>query len=59
MNMVKKRLEVYLALAVLCGLTAALVGPGAGLWTFVQIVAVVELIYWTGRRHRRAPAQHF
>jgi len=46
MNKLGERVLIYTALAALCALTAAVVGTGAGLWSFVQVVAVIEFIYW-------------
>ncbi|TDG13948.1 hypothetical protein E2F43_10650 [Seongchinamella unica] len=46
MSKLGERFLIYAALAVLCALTAAVVGTAAGLWSFVQIVAVIEIIYW-------------
>jgi hypothetical protein len=48
MKTLKLRLLIYSALLVLCGVAGSLVGFGAALWTFVQIVAVIELIHWLG-----------
>ncbi len=59
MERLKERFFIYTALAMLCALTAAIVGATAGLWSFVQIVAVVELIYWTARPSAKGPASNF
>lgn len=44
-----ERLLIYLALAVLCVMTASFAGAAAGFWSFVQVTAVIELIYWIAR----------
>ena len=46
MNKLGERFLIYAALGLLCVLTGAVVGTAAGLWSFVQIVAVIEFIYW-------------
>lgn len=57
MGKLKERILIYAALAVLCTVTAAIVGAAAGLWSFVQIVAVVELINWTAQPDQKRPAK--
>ena len=49
MNKLGERLLIYIALAVLCGMTAAFAGTAAALWSFAQVAAVIELIYWIAR----------
>ncbi len=49
MNKLGERFLIYTALALLCVITAAVVGTAAGLWSFVQVVAVIEFIYWIAR----------
>lgn len=46
MNKLGERFLIYGTLAALCALTAVVVDRAAGLWSFVQVVAVIELIYW-------------
>mgnify|MGYP001825165190 CR=1 FL=1 len=46
MNKLGERFLIYTALAVLCATTAAFAGTVAALWSFFQVVAVIELIYW-------------
>ncbi len=46
MGKLSERLLVYTALAVLCGMTVTFAGAAAAIWSFLQIVAVIELIYW-------------
>ena len=48
MNSTDERVFVYLALLLLSALVGAGIGLMAGLWSFLQIVAVVELTYWLG-----------
>ena len=49
MNRFSERLVIYAALIVLCALTAAFVGTAAGVWSFFQVVAVIEFIYWMAK----------
>ena len=46
MNKLGERFLIYTALAVLCSMTAAFAGAAAAIWSFLQVVAVIELIYW-------------
>jgi len=48
MNTMGERIFVYSALVVLCVVLSALLGLPAGIWSLLQIVAVVEFIYWLG-----------
>ena len=57
MNKASKRIPIYIALAALCALTSAAVGTAAGLWSFVQVVAVIELIYWIAGPAGKPPAE--
>ena len=43
-----ERFLIYAALLILCSTTSVFVGLVAGLWSFVQIVAVIEFVYWIG-----------
>jgi hypothetical protein len=56
MNKWSERLLIYMALAVLCAMTATFAGGAAAFWSFVQVAAVIELIYWIARPegHRTA-----
>ncbi len=44
-----QRIVIYTALALLCALTASVVGSAAGALSFVQVVAVIEFIGWLAR----------
>jgi hypothetical protein len=46
MDKIGERLLVYIALLVICTGAGAMLGLSAGLWTFVQVAAVVEVTYW-------------
>lgn len=46
MKKLGERVLIYTALAVLCLMTATFAGTVAAIWSFVQVVAVIELIYW-------------
>ncbi|RLA56685.1 MAG: hypothetical protein DRQ98_01415 [Gammaproteobacteria bacterium] len=48
MNTQDERFFLYSALLILCCTASIFVGLVAGLWSFVQIVAVIELMYWIG-----------
>jgi len=50
MDTLNERFFIYSALLILCSTISVLVGLAAGLWSFVQIAAVVELMYWIGTR---------
>ena len=52
-----ERLLIYPALAVLCMMTATFAGAAAGFWSFVQVTAVIELIYWIARPAVRTAAR--
>ena len=49
MNKWGERFLIYTALAVLCVMTAAFAGSAAAFWSFLQVAAVIELIYWIAR----------
>ena len=57
MNKLGERFLIYTALAVLCALTGAVVGSAAGLWSFVQVVAVIEFIYWIASPMGKTPVK--
>jgi hypothetical protein len=46
MDNLEERFLMYSALLVLCGTLSIFVGPTAGVWTFIQIATVIEIIYW-------------
>jgi len=48
MGTLDERFLIYSALLILCSTTGVFVGLAAGLWSFVQIAAVIEFIYWIG-----------
>jgi hypothetical protein len=55
MNKMGERFLIYTALSVLCVLTAAFAGSAAAFWSFVQVVAVIELIYWLAQPVAKSP----
>ena len=57
MNKWGERFLIYAALAVLCGMTAAFAGTAAAVWSFVQVAAVIELIYWIARPAAKTAAK--
>jgi hypothetical protein len=59
MNKLSEKFLVYTALVVLCVLAAAFTGTAAAIWSFVQIVAVIELIYWIASPTENDAARHW
>ncbi|GHD20110.1 hypothetical protein GCM10007052_29080 [Halioglobus japonicus] len=57
MNKWGERFVIYTALAVLCGMTAAFAGTAAALWSFLQVLAVIELIYWIAQPATKSQAK--
>ncbi len=57
MNKLGERFLIYTGLALLCVMTAAFAGTAAGFWSFIQVVAVIELIYWIARPAVKTPSQ--
>jgi hypothetical protein len=47
-NILDERLVIYSALALLCSVASVFLGMAAGLWSFFQIAAVIELLCWIG-----------
>ena len=48
MNILDERFVIYTALVLLCSIASVFLGMAAGLWSFLQIAAVIELLYWVG-----------
>ena len=48
MDRLDERFLIYTALATVCAFVSTFSSLGAGLWSFLQAVAVIELIYWVG-----------
>jgi hypothetical protein len=48
MKTMEERFLIYTALLLLCATSAVFVGAVAALWSFVQIVAVIELVFLVG-----------
>ena len=48
MDTLDERFLIYAALLILCSAASVFVGLAAGLWSFVQIAAVIEFMYWIG-----------
>ena len=55
MDTLDERFLVYAALLILCSTASVFVGLAAGLWSFIQIVAVIEFLYWIGTRNGDSP----
>jgi hypothetical protein len=45
MKTLELRITIYAALGLLCSAVGALAGPVAAIWSFVQMAAVIELLY--------------
>jgi hypothetical protein len=45
MNTTELRITIYAALGLLCSAVSALAGPATAFWSFVQMVAAIELLY--------------
>ena len=48
MDTLDERFLIYSALLILCGVASVFLGLAAGLWSFLQIVAMIEFMYWIG-----------
>ena len=52
MGTLEERFLIYTALAILCCTAGAFLGAAAGIYTFMQIAAVIEVTYWLGSPSR-------
>lgn len=43
-----QRMFIYAALAIVCSALSVFLGMAAVAWSFLHIVAVIELTYWIG-----------
>ena len=59
MTRLEERMLVYTALVILCSTAGAFLGLAAGLYTFMQIAAVIEFVYWFGSSRRMKPRRRF
>ena len=59
MNKLEQRVLIYTALSLLCGMAAIFLGAAAGIYTFMQIAAVIEFIYWFGSSRRLRARRRF
>ncbi|MBT4521962.1 MAG: hypothetical protein HOC23_18340 [Halieaceae bacterium] len=48
MSTLDERFLIYAALAILCSTVSVFLGLAAGVWSFLQICAVIELLFWIG-----------
>jgi hypothetical protein len=46
MDNLDERFLVYSGLLLLCSTIAVFTGLQAGIWTFLQVATVIELLYW-------------
>ena len=44
----RQRMFIYAALAIVCSALSVFLGLAAVAWSFLHIVAVIELMYWIG-----------
>ncbi len=58
MKTLDERFIIYFALVILCCTTGIFLGLAAGLWSFIQIAAVIEFMYWLGIQ-ARTRSEHF
>jgi len=54
MSSLEERGLIYIALILLCALASGFMGLTAGMWTFLQVVAVIEVLYLIGGPGRDA-----
>lgn len=59
MRRLEERTLIYSALLVMCGMAALILGAEAGTYTFMQIAAVIEFMYWLGSSRRLKPRRRF
>ena len=59
MTKLEERILIYIALAILCCTISVFLGAAAGIYTFMQIAAVIEFIYWFGTSHRLRSVRRF
>ncbi len=57
MDTLEERFLIYTALATLCCTAGAFLGAAAAIYTFMQIAAIIELIYWLGTPSRTKAAR--
>lgn len=48
MSIFEQRFLVYSALGILCGAASLVLGVTAAIWSFLQVVLVIEFINWIG-----------
>lgn len=48
MDTLDERFLIYTALLLLCAVAGVFLGLVVAAWTFVQMTAVIELVYWIG-----------
>ena len=48
MSIFEQRFLVYAALGILCGAASLVLGLTPAIWSFVQVVLVIEFINWIG-----------
>ena len=57
MDTLEERFLIYTALAILCCTASAFLGAAVGMYTFMQIAAVIEVTYWLGSPSRTKGAR--
>ncbi|MCX2981586.1 hypothetical protein EYC98_12005 [Halieaceae bacterium IMCC14734] len=60
MSALEERVLIYAAVAVICAFGGVFLGPWIVVMTFLQIVAVIEALYWFGlpRTDTYRPREH-
>jgi len=58
MKTLDDRFMIYFALLILCCTSSIFLGLAAGLFSFIQIAAVIEFMYWLGTQARTGN-EHF
>lgn len=48
MSKLEERALIYMAMIMLCSVAGAFLGLTVGVWTFVQMAAVIEILYSLG-----------
>jgi hypothetical protein len=52
MTFVEERFLIYTALVVVCAAAGSLLGLAVAIWSFLQMVVVIELMYMLGLQGR-------
>ena len=64
MSKLEERALIYIAMMIFCSVAGVFMGLAAGVWTFIQMAAVIEILYSLGNSnnsssvHRQSGQQH-